>query len=69
MNVFSFRIKEKSFSVDINDDYLKAKMAMSNDPYRKNIIKIMFSILDANYKGKNIQFTYLIMQQHNLIYT
>ena len=34
MNVFSFRIKEKSFSVDINDDYLKAKMAMSNDPYR-----------------------------------
>ena len=35
MNVFSYKIKEKSFSVDINDDYLKAKIAMSNDPYRK----------------------------------
>ena len=34
MNVFSFKIKEKSFSVDINDDYLKAKIAMSNDPYK-----------------------------------
>ncbi len=34
MNVISFRIKEKSFSVDINDDYLKAKIAMSNDPFR-----------------------------------
>jgi len=34
MNVFSYRIKEKSFSVDVNDDYLKAKIAMSNDPYR-----------------------------------
>ena len=34
---FHLKIKEKSFSVDINDDYLKAKMAMSNDPYRKNI--------------------------------
>ena len=34
MKVFSYRIKEKSFSVDINDDYLKAKIAMSNDPYR-----------------------------------
>ena len=35
MRVFSFKIKEKSFSVDINDDYLKAKIAMSNDPFRK----------------------------------
>ncbi len=35
MNVFSYKIKEKSFSVDINDDYLKAKIAMSNDPFRK----------------------------------
>ena len=35
MKVFSFKIKEKSFSVDINDDYLKAKIAMNNDPYRK----------------------------------
>lgn len=34
MNVFSYKIKEKSFSVDINDDYLKAKIAMSNDPFR-----------------------------------
>lgn len=34
MNVFSYKIKEKSFSVDVNDDYLKAKIAMSNDPYR-----------------------------------
>lgn len=34
MKVYSYRIKEKSFSVDINDDYLKAKIAMSNDPYR-----------------------------------
>ena len=34
MRVFSFKIKEKSFSVDIND-YLKAKIAMSNDPFRK----------------------------------
>jgi 3-deoxy-manno-octulosonate cytidylyltransferase (CMP-KDO synthetase) len=35
MNVFSYKIKEKSFSVDINDDYLKAKIAMNDDPYRK----------------------------------
>lgn len=35
MRVFSYRIKEKSFSVDINDDYLKAKIAMSTDLYRK----------------------------------
>ena len=34
MNVFSYKIKEKSFSVDVNDDYLKAKIAMSNDPFR-----------------------------------
>ena len=34
MKVFSYRIKEKSFSVDINDDYLKAKIAMNEDPYR-----------------------------------
>ena len=35
MRVLTFKIKEKSFSVDINDDYLKAKIAMSNDPFRK----------------------------------
>lgn len=34
MKVFSFQIKEKSFSDDINDDYLKTKIAMSNDHYR-----------------------------------
>lgn len=34
MKVYSYIIKEKSFSVDVNDDYLKAKIAMSNDPFR-----------------------------------
>ena len=33
MRVFSFKIKESSFSVDINDDYLKAKIAMNEDKY------------------------------------
>ena len=34
MKVFSFKIKETSFSVDINDDYLKAKIAMNEDKFR-----------------------------------
>lgn len=34
MKVFSCKIKNKSFSQDINDDYLKTKIAMSTDPYR-----------------------------------
>ena len=33
MRVFSFKIKESSFSVDINDDYLKAKIAMNEDKH------------------------------------
>jgi len=34
MKVFSCKIKEKSFSADVSDDYLKTTIAMSNDPYR-----------------------------------
>lgn len=35
MKVYSFDLKGNSFSVDIYDDYLRAKTAMSSDPFRK----------------------------------
>ena len=34
MKVYSCEMKESSFSVDVNDDYLKAKIAMSQDNFR-----------------------------------
>ncbi len=34
MKVYSCEMKESSFSVDVNDDYLKAKIAMSQDSFR-----------------------------------
>lgn len=34
MNVYSFNLEGQSFSVDVNDDYLKAQIAMKNDPIR-----------------------------------
>ena len=33
--VYSFNLEGQSFSVDINDDYLRAQIAMINDPVRK----------------------------------
>ena len=35
MNVFSHELEGTSFSIDINDDYLRAKVAMNEDPIRK----------------------------------
>ena len=35
MKIYSFSLEGNSFSVDIYDDYLKAKEAMSSDPIRK----------------------------------
>ena len=35
MNVYSHELKGNSFSIDVNDDYLKAKIAMADDPIRK----------------------------------
>ena len=35
MKVYSFDLEGNSFSVDIYDDYLRAKTAMSSDPFRK----------------------------------
>tara|TARA_Y100000768_G_C23822238_1_gene607157 strand:- start:97 stop:840 length:744 start_codon:yes stop_codon:yes gene_type:complete len=34
MKVYSCEMNENSFSVDVNDDYLKAKIAMSQDNFR-----------------------------------
>ena len=52
MKVYSCEMKESSFSVDVNDDYLKAKIAMSQDSFRGFINNSMLSVLDANYNGK-----------------
>ncbi len=35
MNVYTHELDGNSFSVDVNDDYLKAKVAMIDDPIRK----------------------------------
>ena len=35
MKIYSHKLEGSSFSVDVNDDYLKAKVAMMNDPIRK----------------------------------
>ena len=35
MNVYSFNYVDAAFSVDLYDDYMKAKIAMSKDVYRK----------------------------------
>ena len=35
MKVYNINLEGNSFSVDVNDDYLKAKIAMSNDYIRK----------------------------------
>tara|TARA_B110000483_G_scaffold98644_1_gene121016 strand:+ start:28767 stop:29504 length:738 start_codon:yes stop_codon:yes gene_type:complete len=35
MNVYTHKLDGNSFSVDVNDDYLKAKVAMIGDPIRK----------------------------------
>ena len=35
MNVYSFSFIDAAFSVDLYDDYLKAKIAMTKDTYRK----------------------------------
>ena len=35
MRVFSIKLAGKSFSVDVDDDYLKSKIAMLSDPVRK----------------------------------
>ena len=35
MDVYSFKLEGSSFSIDVNDDYLKAKVAMLSDPIRK----------------------------------
>ena len=35
MKVYSTKLNGESFSVDVNDDYLRAKVAMKSDPIRK----------------------------------
>ena len=35
MRVYTHKLDGNSFSVDVNDDYLKAKVAMIDDPIRK----------------------------------
>ena len=35
MKIYSHKLEGSSFSVDVNDDYLKAKVAMMDDPIRK----------------------------------
>ncbi len=35
MNVYSYELEGNSFSIDVNDDYIRAKIAMIDDPIRK----------------------------------
>ena len=35
MKVYTVKLEGDSFSIDINDDYLKAQVSIKNDPVRK----------------------------------
>jgi len=35
MRVYTVKLEGDSFSIDVNDDYLKAQVTIKNDPIRK----------------------------------